>query len=676
MALTWCKPTLNEKAGHDAIAASAERAHSHGIRFLFDIDIRPARDEFFRRYPTRRLGIVQPIELTLDQHGKASGDTSTGKSADHYGSYEPVGFRLLRAYSYDATDGGYDALEDVTPACTAELLEPGRARASLDCGPEQAGKHAIVFTVFEYSYPDIFCEDLLSFHAELLESYADVPLDGATIDEWGAFPYPGFDFSGAWRRPWYSDSLVQLHHEHTGRDIILDYLNTRIPPADDPGAQVRAINDFYDLLRARNVEIERCFYDSVKRIWGQDAFVGVHPTWFAIEETANTPEIWKNGLDWWDVRRDFGQTDEIAIYPVRLALAHKWGGAVFYNMWYNMGSSDVSRYWLEAWENLRWGGRTHTLGYECRAETPGVMELSPPGLLESVSRIEELVGLANLFQRSAAKSNVAVVIGYPAAVNWTCNVEDGVHWNMNKGVFPTAFAVARDLFTAGWVCDLIPSYEIGDGDLRFEDGKARYGSETYDALVFIRPEFSTRSTLSFLALLGKADYPLAIIGHCERDSRGECAKEDCELAAGLSRLHISGPGSGQLIAALYDWGIERNDIQDGCRLQDGSVIICNRGRVHRGNPLAYGNLLVNGHRVDVQCEDAFGIALTPDGRIDRFFGGKVKLIRVDGRVVFRNTDPRDMYAERSGDGYRIAVPRGRDVAWHDTDDLGNWRPEG
>lgn len=668
VALTWCRPTLNEPAGHEAIAAAAKRAHSHGIDFMFDIDVRPARREFFRRYPDRMLGMIGTIEVVLDSRGSASGETATGPSGDHYGVYHPVGARLVRAYAFREQGAGLerDSITDITASCALKQLEPDRVRVNITCGPNMAEMRALAFVAFEYDYPDIFSNELIDFHSELLDMYADVPLDGVTIDEWGAFPYPDFDFSGAWRRPWYSESLARRYERKTGRDIVLDFLYTRIPPAGDSAAQINAINDYYALLRETNVEIERFFYDSVKRIWGQDTFVGVHPTWFAIEELANTPEIWKNGIDWWDVPRDFGQTDEIMLYPVRTALAHKCGGAVFFNMWYGMGTGNVKTFWSEAWENLRWGGRTHTLSYECKAETSAVTELAPPGLLESVSEIEELVALANLFQRAAVKSNVLVVMGYPAVINWTVNVEDGVHWDIRRGAFVDCFHVANEVFKAGYVCDLVPSYEIDDGDLRFADGHLTYGTETYDALIYVRPEFSTPASLNFLeSLLTDAGFPVALLGVCDLDSTGADASMRFNKLADAVALHLDAIDPREVIAVLDCWGIKRNDIPDGSRLQDGSVIICNRGPVHRGNALRLENVTVNGHKVDALCQDAFGIKLDEDGAIQRLFAGGLSEVRVDGNLVLRIPQPRDIYVERTPAGYRAADRGGRFVEWYD-----------
>ena len=670
-ALTWCKPSIHEPEAHRAVARAADRAHDRTIKFLLDIDVRPARSEFLRRFPNRTLAIVEPVIVELDEKGCAQSELSARESGDHYGKYLPIGPRVLRAYTYSMDGECYDAstLSDDTAACSLEARDECSGVVRINCGPEKSGLRACAFVAADYAYPDIFSQDLVDFHAELLEIYAQVPLDGATIDEWGAFPYPGFDFSGAFRRPWYSDSFAEYYSERTGSDLVLDFLNTLVAPSGDDAAQIAAINDYYDALRARNVEVEQFFYDSVKRIWGDDAFVGVHPTWFALEEAANTPELWKNGLDWWDVPRDYGQTDERAIHPVRLALAHKWGGAVFYNMWYTIGSLDLKTYWEEAWENLRYGGRTHTLGYECKGERGCVMELSGPGDLESVSQIEEIVRLANLFQRTSAKSNVAIVLGYPAAVNWKVNVEDGWHWDMRKGAFCDAFQAASDLFKAGYVCDLIPSYEIDDDDLRFADGGLSYGSETYDALVYVRPEYSTSASLAFLDSVVSSGFPTAILGGCGQDAPGVNAADRLTSIAGRARLALAEADPAPVIEALKEWGISANDVPNGARFQDGSVIVCNKGRMHRGEKLKVRGVEVSGHVVDADCEDAFGIALDENGEIDRLFAGALREVRIDGEAAVKLALPSDIYIERKGAGYRRAHLDGRDIIWQDAADL-------
>lgn len=248
VSFTWCDPRLNEKVGHDAIAAAVDRIHSHGMKFFFDIDVRPVRSDFLERYPDRKLGIVHAVQVDLDDSGCGCGSASTSTTGDHYGEYAATNIRLLRAYSYNSTNAGYTDLSDITGCCKLESADPNQARISFNCDGKPHGSKAIAFVVFDYSYPDIFCSEVESYHKELLDIYADIPLDGVTIDEWGTFPHPGFDFQNAWRKPWYSDSFAESYKTTTGRDIILDFLNTQICPKDDTTAQLNAINDYYYAL--------------------------------------------------------------------------------------------------------------------------------------------------------------------------------------------------------------------------------------------------------------------------------------------------------------------------------------------------------------------------------------------------------------------------------------------
>ena len=147
-----------------------------------------------------------------------------------------------------------------------------------------------------------------------------------------------------------------------------------------------SINCYHAFIRQITINAEQTFYQNVKSTFGSGAFVGVHPTWFAIEETDNTPEVWKNGIDWWGVPRDYGFTDEIMLYPVRLALTHKAEANVFYNMWYGEGAGFLTSFFKEIYRNARYGGRTISLAYECRFERV-VQQLCRPGELEAVSPV-------------------------------------------------------------------------------------------------------------------------------------------------------------------------------------------------------------------------------------------------------------------------------------------------
>lgn len=108
-------------------------------------------------------------------------------------------------------------------------------------------------------------------------------------------------------------------------------------------------------------------------------------------------------------RKDYGFTDEIMQFPVRTALAHKAGAPLFYNMWYSEATMELRTFYTEIWRNVRHGGRTISLSYECVHEDGTVQQLCRPGQLEAVSAMEERIRGLDDFVQSPARCDVAVV---------------------------------------------------------------------------------------------------------------------------------------------------------------------------------------------------------------------------------------------------------------------------
>src|SRR5690606_31088745 len=101
----------------------------------------------------------------------------------------------------------------------------------------------------------------------------------------------------------------------------------------------------------QNAKIENLYYQSIKELFGPNAMVMTHPTWFPIPDKR---EVFKNGLDWWSVKRDLAQTDETTPFSVRTALAKKWNSPLWYNMYYDKA---LDSYKSELWRSVLGGGR-------------------------------------------------------------------------------------------------------------------------------------------------------------------------------------------------------------------------------------------------------------------------------------------------------------------------------
>src|SRR5690606_16455853 len=127
----------------------------------------------------------------------------------------------------------------------------------------------------------------------------------------------------------------EVYRDRTGgRDLLADLLLMHKGIEGREKERLQAINHFQEMARVRNVELEAGFYQVVKETFGPEGIVAVHPTWFPYPERR---EFKKNGLDWWAVKRDWAQTDEVVPFGIRTALAKKWNSPVWFNMYYRYG---------------------------------------------------------------------------------------------------------------------------------------------------------------------------------------------------------------------------------------------------------------------------------------------------------------------------------------------------
>ena len=164
----------------------------------------------------------------------------------------------------------------------------------------------------------------------VLRQYADVPLAGVCKDEWGFCPSGGLSSAQMT-----CGSRTFLAKEYAGRrpghDLLRDLLLMSKGEKGRTGERAAAVNHYMEMWWQRNAEIETKYYHAIKQVFGKDAMVGTHPTWWPYP---NTAEVFKNGLDWWAVKRDLAQTDESTPFCVRTALAKKWHSPLWYNMYY------------------------------------------------------------------------------------------------------------------------------------------------------------------------------------------------------------------------------------------------------------------------------------------------------------------------------------------------------
>jgi hypothetical protein len=483
---------------HNQVKLAADYGIAQGVALIADIDVRAARRAFQSRYPGELQQMLRIKEAPLPDAGQVEVSIPSLDLNDHYSDgtiphHMPLSGALLRVISYRKGAGGIEAasITDITRDCAVVEASKDAVTVKLPSAnaAKNRGSHAAVFAAFTHLYPDIFSPRLSEFQRGLLKQYSDIRLAGACKDEWGFPPYyPRFYRLGT-QDFWYSAHLAKAYSEHTrGRNFLDDALLMAYGLEGQEKQRQTAINHFTEMCRQRNVALEDDFYHAVKSVFGKNAAVTVHPTWWPFPDRN---EFRKNGLDWWAVTRDWAQTDEVTPFAVRTALSKKWKSPVWYNMYYKQ---DLA---VQMWGSVLAGGRIDYLPFQ---------SLSNAELLQAESRIR----LLNYITRSPLDCPVAVIFGHAGAMNWA-----GPHYN------DVGMDLVDRLWKEGYAADLIPTSEIENGSLRIDEkGRVCYGDQKYAAAVLYHPELERTSVAGFFKKAGRGDTALFRVGLWTRDFDG------------------------------------------------------------------------------------------------------------------------------------------------------------
>ena len=488
----------DNRAAVDATKEAVEYAFQHyGIRTVLDLDLRIARHDFEKARPDLALErlFFQNQELAAENEEiKFSFETSI--LTDHYSGAVPYfvrGARLVKAWGYSYGNDGTISPESVVDVTNAARWNheqyfvannPGyeidpQVNKTLEVSFEKSALPANVAAVsvavaFRYSYPDLFADETMELEKKIYESYRDVPALGGYKDEWGFLP--NFNRTEALNEFWYTEKTAQAYASRfDGLSLIDDLFLASLPQSGRDRERVEAVDRYRRLCAERVVEFEQQSYELNKEIWGKDAFVGVHGTWYPWP---NILEMRKNGIMWWKAPRDVAQTDEFVPFCIRNSMA-KGCGSLWINMFY---ARQTPNYVTEHWTAAASGGRVHIHQIYPRDENSPKNPLDPKLLPivedAGIHKIREKVRMLNLVSNSQIDSPVGVIFGRLGASN---------------PLRPEFCAVGVDicdrLAVKGYPSDLIPIDEIftsrPDGTPRWtvKDGRLAYGDQKYEALL-------------------------------------------------------------------------------------------------------------------------------------------------------------------------------------------------
>jgi hypothetical protein len=612
---------------HDQIRHATEYARQRGIGIAMDLDVRLARKDFQKRYPDEMQEMLRLREVNLCNTGTIETQITSAALGDHYTynatPYIPLSGRLERVYVYKSAQGGIvpGTIEDITARCTVAEANPRDIRVIIPCDAKTDGKKACVMATFTHLTPDVFAPHLLKYQRELLRQYADIKLSGACKDEWG-FP-PCYDGNPAKNDFWFSRHHAAEYAKQTaGRDMVRDALLMYLGEIGREKERQSVINHFFAIILERNKVIETDFYNDVKKIWGSNAIVATHPTWFSFPDSR---EYKKNSLDWWVAKRDWAQTDERSPFCIRTSLAKKWNSGVWYNMYY---SSIIEDYPISLWSYTLASGRVnyHPI------YPPGCDITSmKPLLRDSLMRGDCRVRLLNFISKSPLDCSVAVIFGHANAMNWA-----------GKNYEDVGLKFTDNFWQNGYPADLIPSTEVKDNQLAISsDNYIQYGPQKYKAVVLYHPEFEGPQLASFFQKAKNCKTALYKIGDWTTDFNGKSIDLIKMLPERMTAYSDANLCMNSVIENLHKNGISEqtrcNDwmvFEDGnrtirpptsgrCRLIDGTEIIIAGTKDVAGDPIDV-KFEIDGFEISAKAIGVLAVRLDAKGKLDALAAGGLR----------------------------------------------------
>ncbi|MCE5332268.1 MAG: hypothetical protein LLF95_09020 [Bacteroidales bacterium] len=495
------KEVVNEKV-HDQVKLAAIYSNSKGVQLVPDLDVRSARRAFQKAYPDELQQMLRIKEVSLSALKAVDVIVPSIDLNDHYSGgtithHISLKGSLLRVYAYYRTPEGINSksVKDITKNC--RLIFSTKDSVKVEIPSQISGNneksYACVMVSFTHLYPDIFGSHLMDFQKKIIKQYGDIPLAGVCKDEWGYPPYYPRFFKSGFYDYWYSPYHAKAYAQKTsGRDFLSDCMLMSLGMNGKDAERQMAVNQLNEMTRDRNKALEEDFYNTVKKVFGPNAAVTVHSTWWPFPDKC---EYKKNGLDWWVSKRDWAQTDEVVPFAVRTALCKKWGSSIWYNMYYK---EDLAS---QIWSSALAGGRIDYLEFT---------SLSSSEIMQAENRVR----LLNYISKSPLNCPVAVIFGQANAMNWAGNDFDNV-----------GMELVDSLWHKGYPTDLIPTTEIENGSLHVDSvGSVWYGKQRYAAVVLYHPQFEKQTTADFFKKVNFNNTALFNIGEWTRDFNGRAIK--------------------------------------------------------------------------------------------------------------------------------------------------------
>lgn len=581
-------------------------------------------------------------EVLLDENGSAT----LNNNAKHIRaqSGKPFKSSLLKAFLFKETSSDfYDpkSLLDITEQCKTTTTESS-VLVKINQGKQYAGYKVYLMTQHFYKVSSNYSQEAIDKFVNVMQAYKDIPFDGIGLDE-----YTNLKSFATWelqkanevlRERLYSLDMANNYKNIYGSDLETTLFDMRYAPVGKPEKRIKAINTYMDVMRKGTLNVETAVYDNAKKIFGATTFVGLHDS---HHNHLDGDEVWQTGINWWNVKRDYGHTDEGTPTPTQMGVAFGYNKNMLYNMFYDKSIDKIQE---KAFNDLRYNIRTHYHAIN-DVQNWGV-SVEQPYALEKINSVENCARLLNSFNSSLPEIKLLVIFGREALMNWYPDITKRGICDVNDKLKIEEKAI--QIWKEGYLNALVPTDVIMDNRLIIDSkGKASYNGHSFDAIVFLYPEFAQEKTLTFLEKYVSKGGKLMVEGSATKDFYGK------DIQARWKKIETKAVANKFDLSALSELGLEKNNFQNSIKMLDGSWIFSNYENFLQ-NKLTPFSQTIEG--INYQGDYIGYAALSVKNKqIQKLAATSLQKLEVDGETVLQLNKPADVTVEKKNDQYDIII---------------------
>jgi len=627
---------FDHKTMHPVFEKLVKRAHDLGLK----IGLQLSPDGSKEKPLEENDGLVSEKEMVLDAMGKAK---CTMETYNVRGA-EPVKSELLKAYAFRRTKEGFydpETLHDITSQCKSVSESPERVSIGIVLGATFSGYRVYLMAIHYRNYGNLFSDYYVRSYNSILEKYADIPFDGTGLDEFShmGIKTPGNLYHGEFRERRYCIPFSKMFLKKYGKPLEEELFQMRHAPEGNEAVRIAAINRYMEEMRKATRRIEQAFRDRSRALFGDSIFSGLHNTFHR-----GTDELWHTGRNWWNLPRQYGQTDELATKSVQLGMMYSYPKNILYNMFYHQSADVILQ---KAAADLHFNVRTHYHALNDKNGRWG-FSLEKPEFLNRVNPLEMRARLLNRFNPAPPKTDLLIVFGFEAMTNWYPDTTYRDAYDMNDE-HTQIIQKAAAVWNSGYLNALVPADAIVDGKLGLDEkNHPVYNGHVFQSMVFLYPQYSKEPTIRFLEKFAESGGKLMIEGPAKYDYHGN------DVSSRFQAIYEKATVNAFSMDRVEELGIPKNDIPNGCRMEDGSIVMSDLVSIEKNTPEAF-SLMMDGDRYEGAYTGVLAILANKKEGLLKLACGNFKELKKNGSVILELKKPADMYLEKQKKQYKLWI---------------------